>query len=179
MQIHLAKKEEMLKVKVEQIELNEAEAQSMQFRVARWPAQVIHPAGTKRPSTWIVIRDEPKDGPRDGPKIKRPRKMILSPSEDEEAEDIEPIGESLKKLKQASASAFPTKPREPPRKAKFVKPSEQQVEVNPPTPTLIKSVVAAVVESLNVFVTTSTPPHTNLTTPNLPPQINQPHQHHN
>lgn len=94
-----------MKVKAEQIELNEAEGQAMQLPAATRPGQATHPVSAKRPSTDIVIKD--------GPKKKKLRKTILtlSEDEDEDIEDKQTIGESQKKLKQASTSAIPTRPR--------------------------------------------------------------------
>lgn len=88
-QVQLTKKEEVLKVKADQILLNEAKGQAMQLQAARRPAQATCSASTKRPSAGIMIKD--------GPKKKKLRKMILTPSEDEDddAKDRQPIGESL------------------------------------------------------------------------------------
>lgn len=89
MQIQLAKKEELLKVKAEQEELNEVEGQAIQLQGARRPSQDARPGSSKKTSAGVVIRDEPEK--------KKLWKMILSPtSEDEDAEDRQPIGKSLK-----------------------------------------------------------------------------------
>lgn len=57
-------------------------------------------------------------------------------------------------MKQASTSAMPTRPRQPPRKAKVV---TSQVEVNPSAPILVSSVVTASIENVNVSVSPSVP----------------------
>lgn len=179
------KKEELVKIKAEQVELHTREAigQTMQPQAAGRHSETSHLTGSKRPSGGIVIRKEPKK--------KKLRKTILpATSEKEDAEDRQPIGKSLKALKQASASSVPTRPRQPLRNVKTIKdlasiPETTLVELTLSAPTAINSstVAAAIVQpdvveapiyslisvipSLTLLAILPLPP------PNSPPQ-NQP-----
>lgn len=126
----LSKTEEMMKIKEEMVEQNNAEVLGLKRSVKKKTTTARKPM-PKRPTTGgIVIREPSTAAPQPAPTQKRTMNVILSFNEDEDDEGRVPISSVLKKQRTAATAdvanvPIPTQPRrQPPRKAKSVMTSE-------------------------------------------------------